>query len=100
MHPVFFASACHYLTETAKTAELEDIYEVIHYKTKRYSVNTLIDVLKKSIQAEKHFHSVWVIEVLIEMFTNRLVSANVRNQFCSDIRTNILTLTLLHERIG
>jgi hypothetical protein len=51
MHPVFFASTCHYLTETAKTTELEEIYEVTHYRTKRFTVETLIDILKKSIQA-------------------------------------------------
>jgi len=28
MHPIFFASTCHYLAETAKTALLEEIYEV------------------------------------------------------------------------
>lgn len=100
MHPVFFASVCHYLNETAKSSELEGIYEVTNYKTKRYSVNTLIDILKKSIQAQKNFYSVWIIEVLIEMFMNRFINANVRNQFCLDIRTNILTLTLMHERIG
>jgi hypothetical protein len=100
MHSIFFTNACHYLVETAKTCHLEHIYEVNSYRIQRNTVSTLIDILKKSIQSEKSYYSVWIIEILIEIFMNNKIGKHERERFCSDIRKGVLTLYILHERIA
>lgn len=61
MHPIFFASACHYLASTSATPCLEQFYEINSVHGYKKSVDCLIDILKKGIQAEKSYYCVWII---------------------------------------
>lgn len=61
MHPIFFASACHYLASTSATPCLEQFYEINSIRGSKKSVDCLIDILKKAIQSEKPYYCVWII---------------------------------------